>query len=414
MEKFGPFTQKFFHLFDKSQLGPIIKEGADIVFADKNVLTFIHDYVEQIKNSQDSQNPKSLQHQIRYAKEKIPSTTKLKGLKVMDVIRNSSLLTDGQNKKIMEQLGPYKYSQSDFVKSYNKLSPYDKITIMETVKKQVGPCYWDFYNAFVPLNILDELESSRIMVVCKFAEFETECSDCGCGHDKRFCINIKIPYKDPNTVHFSSAQNPQKQPAVRSLINPMVGGMGNYQTGVNLDRLETRIKFVYQKSNVLQNSAFGVHIFLSDFQKKLDFFGSPGEVLGEEQTNSAYCLRDFESIHSPITKIVVYRGEELDKISMHEMLHGLGVEGDYKNKKLSDWISGVINIDHYCKTSHCTGKEKYNEEHITNVNEGYVDFCADFLNILLYCAEISQSNSVDSMKQLFIRLLTAEVNFASF
>jgi len=303
-------------------------------------------------------------------------------------------LVDSKVFKESNELQKYRSNFQMLKKAYDLLTPYDKSELMESVKDLVNPCYHDFYNAFIPIEIQYELENKRMIAICKIISVDRSVSQnkCQCGYDK-FCITLLCPVSAD--VHFSNdpgANNPN--------INISKSA---------IDRFFKRLIFIHEFSgrvlsgqDRLSAKPFAVHAFLSNCKKTLDW-NRLGEVLGPTETNSAYC------ISAPgYTKLVYYRREELDKISLHEAFHGMHIEGPYTNNKMRDLLKRMVNYDHFCAIqANCSAKDTFNENYITNFSEGYVDFCADITNLMLYCVELGDISA-------FRKLLFMETKFALF
>lgn len=298
--------------------------------------------------------------------------------------------------------------------NYEQLSPYDKIEIMENLKKFINPCFHDFYNSFIPLEIMYELENKNMNVFCQFNK-GCKCNDCNCKCTLKdsVCFNIKIPIN--NYVSFINDTHSNSELSIKTDTQKT-------ESNYNLQLLTKRMLFLNWYSlnyandfyRVTANVPLLIHIFMSSKKKLLDWLpisNNKQKRLGPKETNSAYCANSGDH-----TKIVLYRSEEINKLSIHEFMHGLSIEGDYEwstNKQMNEKINSTINIDHYCSSSGCTRVDSFNEQFISGMSEGYVDFCADIVNMIIGVTE----NYRDGKKQFEIGLrkfMFYELNFSLF
>lgn len=388
------FTQKYKSYFDGT---------TQPVNISKNIINRSRETIAQYKyilnsGSSTSSNPsapsathstsaevKNASGILTFTKEKIASSGNLHSLALSENLQEIvKRINDPDDQLPLLKLNVKNYAK--FSKIYESLSPHNKLQIMENLKKFINPCYHDFYNAFIPLDIQYDLENKKIFVICKFANFNCE----ECCKSGTYCVNVKVPIG--KEIFFGQT----KGPSVSTL---------------RLSRIYNRITLFHKTR--LHQFTFTAHIYLSQRKKVLDW-STKGIVIGPKEVNSAYCLSMPGSV-----KIVMYRSEEIDKLSLHELFHAVKVEGDYSSaemRKFHNLFRKVSKYDHYCDSinnTQCTKKDKFNEEYITNISEGYVDFCADILNILLYSIEINKANGT-SITSVFNSLLSLETNFSLF
>lgn len=338
------------------------------------------------------------------------------------IIKKSSARIKGIIINLQKELG---INFNNFMQSYEQLTPYDKIEIMDLIKEHVNPCYHDFYNSFIPIGIMYELENKNMDVFCQFSQ-GCECDKCSCKCSaklkKSICFNIKKPIYHSVSFDFNE----------QSIIKES-----------NFKQLIKRITFLNWYSNEYANNFYRnvsnyplvVHIFLSSKKKTLDWdqrnrlgdYVEQNHVnrnqrsrLGPKETNSAYCANLLDH-----TKIVIYREEEIIKLGIHEFMHGLGIEGSYDwntNKQINEKINSSINIDHYCSSSSCTRIDSFNENFISGMSEGYVDFCADIINSVFNAVEMISSEGMKipgisekkQFEKIFNQIFNYELNFSLF
>jgi hypothetical protein len=309
--------------------------------------------------------------------------------KFEQIIKN--LESERENKIIKNLRDKLSMGIIEYMNEYEKLTPYEKMDITEKIKKYVNPCYHDFYSSFTPMNILYELENNRLIVYCKYIE-------------NKICFNIKFPIKNnvsfkkniPLSQHSQQHEELNKEMKIFKIISFLYEYVNYYKTDFYRD---------------ISSKPLCVHIFMGNRKKQIDYhlknqnknkdinienienIGNIKNIennanihIGPNQTNSAYCLNMEKN-----TKIVGYRSEEINKLSIHEFMHGIAIEGNYDwetNKNTGQKINEMINIYHYCNGNGCTLTETINEKMISGFMEGYVDFCADIINSIFYITNI--------------------------
>jgi len=355
----------------------------------------------------------------------------------------------------------------NFEDEYERLLPVDKELLLSHVKTKVLPCYHDFYTAFVPLRIHKELETKKIKMLCHFNKL----------NEKSFySINIKVPENNSvqfhrgkrfeHVVRFDNKEVINNHELTRAPNYPL-RDVKYYDNSKRYHRLISRISFILNILNDMPNDEFGgilrkpfdIHIFESKYPKVINWYE---RVIANKKNNNGYRLtaEDQQVLHkfvgsleintgysiighTPTNKIVVYRREELDKVLLHEFIHIFRVDTNIMDPKLVCLFKKHLKYDKFCNDfvkcdyqsdkfdqceqtdkskqciTRCTHYNIRNDSSILRVTEGYTDFCTDIINTFLYAVEIShyergKIKSFDDLLNLFIDLLTIEINFAVF
>ena len=325
----------------------------------------------------------------------------------------------------MQNLMKKKNNFPEFEKEYENMAPNDKDNIMKILSEKVEN-YKEFYAAFVPLEILRELEGEKISNLCKFDSTRIKK-----GPMSSYTINIFIPIK--RTVNFGeSGENSnifayKKCRYITRILTMRELAIGDSKCNSNNGTSSNYAKLLYQ----IYSMPFTINIFESTKTKIINWHEKINIL---ERKNKIFSNDDLIILSKPVgpkeinsgfysrgnyNKISLFRKEEINKILLHELMHYTQIDyGLHMNKTFANFAKKKLNYRKFCDNSQlgCDDAAILNDSIIMNVNEGYTDFCADIINTLLFSCEICFKNGMKSKSivKMWVAFLSTECNFALF
>ena len=404
----------------------------------KFINNIVEEYIDNIPRTTWKNTVKIYCSQLKYVNNDIRLIQYQK-----DRLTNKSLISqyiqDYPNEQIRQILNKGEYSQLE--KAYENLTPTDKENINNWLKKNYvkDPSYHEFYNYFVPLKIQKELETSNLTGLCTFKDNIT--------------IRIKIPehkkvkfQRGPQSIQPFDKTKVIENNHIQTLVSdssPCPKPDGQTKIIIKPDKFHRLLL-----ARILFFSKFipdiHVHIFESKFNKKLDWHSriqvnnkitkgiklSPEDqeiltrFLGPKHINTGYTIPSERNI-------TIYRTEELHKITIHELIHALGIdrglEDDQKFKCIFQVhlkyyafcpqnISCGYDMDNGQKRMKCNGDQQINEDSVLRLTEGYTDTIADLFNTLFCAIDLGKKEhwDLDKILNKHAELIKAEISFAIF
>ena len=151
-----------------------------------------------------------------------------------------------------------------------------------------------------------------------------------------------------------------------------------------LDELLAILQFMFSLTDT-PIKYLEIDLYLVNQNKKIN---KTTKILSEDNVNSGFC-----QYGGKVTKIVIYREEELLKVFIHELIHAL---------KLDDYNDSKEIIKHY--------KKKYNiSSENMNTNEAYTELWANIINCYLLSQKVGRNKY-----NLFLILIALEKEFAKY